>query len=140
MPERYRDIGRVGPYTWEQVRSNEPLYRISRDGIGLVTTCDNCDAEAVCKRMWRDEKTAVAALSSDDPLALCRLGWHQKDLDDGAQVFFRFMGGKVGERLNFWIGREPIECTATKIAGLGKDAKPWPCTICGEEAGTREDR
>lgn len=139
MPERYRDIGRVGPYTWEQVRPNEPLYQISRDGIGLVTTCDNCDAKAVCKRMWRDEKTSLAAMASDDPLALCRLGWHQRDISGGVRTFYRFMSGHVGERLNFWVGQEPIEWTATKIADLGPNAKPWTCAVCEKQIGANDE-
>ena len=40
--------------------------------------------------MYRDEKEAQAALASNDPIALCRLGWHEHESVIGRRIFFKY--------------------------------------------------
>jgi hypothetical protein len=125
--------GRIGPYTWEPDPKESKVWIIRRDGVDRISRFVGRGVEENCRGMYRREKEAQAALSSDDPSALCRLGWHEHEPIDGGRVFFKYMSGKVGVRLNYWIGGEPAEWTATKIAGLGSDATPWRCSVCGTD-------
>lgn len=84
-----------------------------------------------CEALWRREKKVLAARASEDPLVLCKLGWHQHERRGNPSTYFRWMGsGKIGERLNYRVGSSPLEWTATKIAALGPQAVPSRCSVC----------
>lgn len=125
--------GRVGPYTWEPDSDNSEASIVRREGIDRISRFIGRGVKEHCRAMYRREKEAQAALASDDPTALCRLGWHEHEPISGRRVFFKYMSGRIGVRLNFWIGGEPAEWTATRIAGLGPDATPWRCSVCGSD-------
>jgi hypothetical protein len=45
--------------------------------------------------MYRREKDAQAALASDDPTALCRLGCPKHEPVNGRRDFFKYMSGSL---------------------------------------------
>jgi hypothetical protein len=131
---------RTGPYTWEPDPEDSEASIVRRDGVDGTSRFIGRGVEEHCRAMHRREKETQAALASDDPTALCRLGWHEHEPVNGRRVFFKYMSGRTGVRLNYWIGGEPAEWTATKIAGLGPDATPWRCSVCGSDVPEPVDR
>lgn len=129
--------GNVGPYHWK-VRSGDPrITDITREGTNykLEYWAETTEGtEKFLRGTWRRETVTTAALESGDPLALCRLGWHRLHedfLERGS--FFWWMGGvRIGERMNFWVGREPFTWSSTMVAGLGPQAVPWKCCVCNK--------
>ena len=125
-----RASGRVGPYYWEEEQGS--LYVIRRDDHDHASRTTS-DPQSYCQDLYQQEKEGLAALHADDPLALCRMGWHQHEFDGSSRAFFRFMSGVVGQRLNYWIGSSPIRWDCARIAGIGPQATPWTCAVCGEQ-------
>jgi hypothetical protein len=126
-----RRPGGAGPYKWEPDPEHSEGWILHRDDVDRVSRFKGKGVVEHCRTMYRKEKEVQAALGSEEPRALCNLGWHRLESVDADPVFFKFMSGRSGCRLNFWLGSEPVEWTATKIAGLGTDAVPWHCTVCG---------
>jgi hypothetical protein len=129
--------GSVGPYRWKVDPMDHRSFLITRPGTSFATRLIYSTPQGVMRWLqtdWMREKEAAAALRSDDPLALCRLGWHslgETFVDRGP--FFHWMGsGRIGERLNFWVGPEPFRWCSTRVAGLGPQAVPWLCSVCNE--------
>lgn len=129
--------GLVGPYRWESDPHDPSAFVVTRPPSNYRMRHVSTHATALIRSLqqdWQREKETTAALGSDDPLALCRLGWHSLGdsiLDRGP--FFRWMSGRIGERLNYWVGREPYTWSSTRMAGLGQDAVPWRCSVCDEQ-------
>ena len=132
--------GRIGPFTWEPDPEDSEASIVRRDGVEGTSRFVGRGVEDYYRAMYREEKEAQAALASADPIALCRLGWHEHEPVNGRRVFFKYMSGRTGVRLNFWIGAEPAEWTASKIAGMGSNATPWRCSVCGSEVPEPVDR
>lgn len=131
MTAGQRTRRRVGPYSWRRIPGSDH-FTVWRDGSPRRVTYTGYEPaalEASLRDEWEREEAVAAALATSEPRALCGLGWHR--LADGS--FFEWMGtGRVGVRLNFWIGCEPVRWSATKIAGIGPQAVPWDCSVCGD--------
>jgi hypothetical protein len=140
--------GRAGRYFWEPDSSypGDKAHLIRRDGSDHSMHAWGFTPDEVrelCRGHDKRENEALAALGSDDPTALCLLGWHRRLPGDGVsfderQVFFRFRAGKIGGELRWAVGAEPVEFTATTITGIGPQAQPWICAICGSAVPATE--
>lgn len=130
--------GRVGPYTWRRDPQRSSVVVVTRDHSTYGTSYggfDVTDVEKSLHRLWAEEQAVAHALATD-PTELCDLGWHRK----GQGAYFKWMGsGRPGVRLNYWMGREPAEWTATKIASIGPQAVPLVCSVCGQAVPGDDD-
>jgi hypothetical protein len=88
------DGGRIGPYTWGADPEDSEASIVRRDGVDGTSWFIGRGVEEHCGAMYRKEKEAQAALASDDPTALCRLGWHEHEPLNGRRVFFKYMSSR----------------------------------------------
>jgi hypothetical protein len=102
-----RRPGRAGPYMWEPDRDDDEAWILRREGVDHTATFSGRGVVEHCRGMYRKEKEVQAALASEDPTVLCRLGWHELESADDGRVFFRYMSGTTGRRLNFGWERNP---------------------------------
>lgn len=113
-------------------RAGDDAFRAQ--AAGLKRSRARCRDSVMTSAMYRDEKEAQAALASSDPIALCRLGWHEHESVVGRRIFFKYMSGRTGVRLNFWIGAEPAEWTRRRLLAwartLRRGAAPFAVATC----------
>lgn len=127
--------GRIGPISWEEEPDKPSHYKIRRDGAPKVIGTDGSYAqvEKMCRDYYRRDKEVLAAAVSDDPGALCRIGWHQFSEANGRVSFFVFYCGRVGEQLHYGLGPRPGKWWSTHITAIGPQATPWTCSVCGQD-------
>jgi hypothetical protein len=127
--------GRIGPISWELNPERPGHYKIRRDGAPHVTgrSGSYAQVEDMCGDDYRTDQQVEAARASDDPGALCRIGWHQFSEASGRVSFFTFCSGTVGELLHYRLGPRPGHWWTIHIAGVGPDATPWHCSVCEKD-------
>jgi hypothetical protein len=123
------------PYWLERVGRSRSEFQVMREGWGLVTTA--CSGREYAEQRLREyelqEGKALRALRSGDPLAVCRIGWHQQRVAQGL-VFFRVairLGDEVGIYL-YRIAAQPLEFMARTIWCYSEMGVPWTCAACGQ--------
>lgn len=127
--------GRIGPIYWEPEPGKPDHYKIRRDGAPHVTGTSGSFAqvEKMCRDDYRRDQEVAAAHASDDPGALCQIGWHQfADADDRVS-FFHFCCGAVGEQLHYRLGPRPGDWWTVHITAIGPNATPWHCSVCDKD-------
>ena len=122
--------GRIGSIYWEPDPKWSGHYIVRCDGAphSVGTSGSYSQIEERCRRDYRLHQEVQAAYASDDPTALCRVGWHQ--VSDGG-AFFTFCNGVVNKMLHFRVGPKPGFWWSTHIAAIGPNAIPWNCSVCG---------
>jgi hypothetical protein len=110
-------------------------FRIERyDGTLLLTLSGSEEAARnYVDELERQAERAREASESGDSSILCRSGWHQKWLSDGVSAYFRSMGGRIGDQVAFRVGAMPVDAECRTVRGIGPQATPWRCSVCGEE-------
>ena len=92
------------------------------------------DVEEYVEKRNREAEEIQQALWSNDPRALCSLGWHRQTVDGGRPLFFRLLPRLWGALFGFAMGPAPFDETCTRLATFGR-GEPWVCEACEEEIG-----
>ena len=139
MSENVSGAGSVGPYHWASKPGYSGGFIVWRDGSTRTVTYGNYTDESIKSSLqedWDEEKEVEGARAAGGGERLCSLGWHIHE--DG--TFFKWMGsGRPGVRLNYFIGRSPIQWLAGKIAGIGPNAVPFMCAECRRPVPSEEE-
>jgi len=113
---------------WDIVPDGDS-FLLLRDDIKIVSLRGSRKwAEEFKDRYQQQEHEARKALSTGDPLNVCRLGWHTTDL-----MCFRF-GSKINEAggtLVYLVAEQPFEFLASIVKCLGNTV-PWKCSTCNQ--------
>lgn len=133
--------GRIGPISWEEEPDKPGHYKVRRDDAphGYGTSGSIEMVEKMCRDNYRRDQEVEAARASDDPGALCRIGWHQFSEVNGGVSFFTFYCGTVGEQLHYRLGSRPGRWWTTHITAIGPQATPWTCSVCDQDIPSEQD-
>jgi hypothetical protein len=125
------------PYHYVQDPENPSCWAVSHERSDYTFTFHGSEeaVERTVSRMELDDEQARRACLSADPLDLCWVRWHRTRLSDGTLFYFRVVGGVVGRHLRFLWGPQPFRYACTWIQGMGINAVPWRCVVCGSEIG-----
>jgi hypothetical protein len=80
----------------------------------------------IYERREIEEDAVTDALTTGDPLATCRIGWHR--FDKGGW-FTLANGGRRGRLIVYWIGPEPLECRCRWL--MSHAGTTFVCAVCG---------
>ena len=110
----------------------ERSFEMWREGWGKIGTYSGSLewVQGQAARMEEDEVRSEGALSSGDPLALCRLGWHQSEDEYGATYYFRPRHGWCGCWLAYHVGPRPFEYCGRTLGSFDTNSPPWRCSAC----------
>jgi hypothetical protein len=115
----------------------ERLFEICREGWGPVGTFGGSaeDAQEYAARCEREEDVAERALASEDPLALCEIGWHRGEDRFGREYYFRRRHGWGGCWLAYHVAPRPFEYCGRTVGSFDTKSEPWGCSACGRLIG-----
>lgn len=138
-------LGEVEPmadYTLEQ--TGERHFILLRNGQQVITFGgDREDAEQGLREYRDQEATALEALASGDPKALCRLGWHAALMPapvakhlGAISSYFTFAAriGLAGGTLIYRVAQGPFLYESRTVKTLG-NITPWVCGVCERPIG-----
>jgi len=125
--------------TWTLRKNRYGSFTLRRNGAPIIDLgSPKAWAEDQLRQYREQEAEARALLTSGDPLALCRAGWHRGGIPGpiagqvDAGPYFRF-GGQIGEAggtLVFLVADQPFRYRERIVKCLGS-LRPWACSVCG---------
>lgn len=113
-------------------RLDPDKFQIWREDVCDVRSMGGFPLERVVadyKQREAHEDETSAALATNDPKAMCRIGWHRTV---PVQAWFTLAnGGRRGSLLVYWVGRAPFQYRCTWIMSMA--GVPFACGVCGRE-------